>query len=354
MSASRSPAAPRLSVVSHDLPEPPYDSDVAANGFSFEIDLPRMQNSDSWLLCPPEVRPWMMMTWVLSWAQHPCGSLPDDDERIAVRLGCTLDFFQVHRRHIMRGWVLHDDGRFYHPVVTERVIKMLEKREGWKVRQGRRRAHDEPIKAPKEPPPAEKSAPDEPVTRESRVSHAGVTGESRDGTYSSSSSSTSSYSPPRSANALVEPALGGPDLDLKKNGGGSQTKGPPDAKPVTFASVDVRGVFDYWREVMEHPNAVLDNKRSRAIAARLKHGYSVEQLKRAVDGCRASPWHQGQNDRHQVYDDIELICRDAKRVEAFLTKAEGVSQHQRDEQRELDAWLNEGDCIEGEYRHVQA
>jgi hypothetical protein len=101
---------------------------------------------------------------------------------------------------------------------------------------------------------------------------------------------------------------------------------------------------------MGHPQALLDTKRSRAIAARIKSGYSVEQLKQAIDGCKASPWHQGQSERHQVYDDIELICRDAKRVEAFIAKVAGVAA----QQQELDAWVNEGACIEGEYRHVQA
>jgi hypothetical protein len=100
---------------------------------------------------------------------------------------------------------------------------------------------------------------------------------------------------------------------------------------------------------MGHSQALLDTKRSRAIAARLK-AYSVEQLKLAIDGCKASPWHQGQNDRHQVYDDIELICRDAKRVEAFIARVGQKST----QQQELDAWVNEGTCIEGEYRHVQA
>lgn len=221
-------------MVSSDLPEPPYDSDVAANGYSFEVDLPRMQNSDSWLLCPPEVRPWMMMTWVLSWAQHPCGSLPGDDELIAVRLGCTLDFFQVHRRHILRGWVLHDDGRFYHPVVTERVIKMLEKREGWKVRQGRRRSHDDAGKAPKEAKQAPQSTLDEPVTRESRVSHAGVTGESRSGSSSSSSSST--YEQAKACSSSLSPSS--PSPPAAADAAGVSERSDPAPTPTAQAATD--------------------------------------------------------------------------------------------------------------------
>ena len=140
----------------------------------------------------------------------------------------------------------------------------------------------------------------------------------------------------RGAKAPVEPPLGAPVLGGEKglNGG----------------TLPVRTVFEYWRTVMGHPQAQLDTKRSRAIAARIKAGFSVEQLKQAIDGCKASPWHQGQNDRHQVYDDIELICRDAKRVEAFIAR---VSQKTA-QQQELDDWMNDGACIEGECRHVQA
>ncbi len=147
----------------------------------------------------------------------------------------------------------------------------------------------------------------------------------------------------RGAKAPVEPAHGAPDL------GGEKPTKPADKNP-NGATLPVRAVFEYWRQVMGHPQALLDTKRSRAIAARIKSGYSVEQLKQAIDGCKASPWHQGQNERHQVYDDIELICRDAKRVEAFIAKVAGVAA----QQQELDAWVNEGACIEGEYRHVQA
>ncbi len=106
-------------------------------------------------------------------------------------------------------------------------------------------------------------------------------------------------------------------------------------------------VFNYWKHVMNHPHAILCRKRQRAIAARLKDGHSVDQLKLAIDGCKASPWHQGKNDRHQVYDDIELICRDTQHVESFVARrADTMAQ-----QLELTAWINEGTCLEGVYRY---
>lgn len=82
-----------------------------------------------------------------------------------------------------------------------------------------------------------------------------------------------------------------------------------------------RRVFGFWREYMKHPKAALDTKREKAITARLRDGYSVEDLTVAVRGCRLTPHNMGKNDRNQVYDDIELICRDAAHVDRFIRTA---------------------------------
>jgi hypothetical protein len=88
-----------------------------------------------------------------------------------------------------------------------------------------------------------------------------------------------------------------------------------------------REVFEHWCAVMDKPRAQLDSKRCKLIGARLAEGYDVETLCRAIDGCRASLWHQGANDRGRKFDDIALICRDAQHVDQFLeiaTKGEPV------------------------------
>ena len=79
----------------------------------------------------------------------------------------------------------------------------------------------------------------------------------------------------------------------------------------------VRTVFDTWKEVMGHRQARLTAKRERLIRARFREGYTVDDLLEAIRGCKASAWHMGANDNGQVYDDIELICRDGGKVEAF-------------------------------------
>lgn len=86
-------------------------------------------------------------------------------------------------------------------------------------------------------------------------------------------------------------------------------------------AAQVRCVFEFWQEHLNHPKSALDSKRERVITQRLKDGYSVDDLKTAIRGLRLTPYNMGQNDRRQVYDDIELICRDAAHVDRFIQTA---------------------------------
>lgn len=83
-------------------------------------------------------------------------------------------------------------------------------------------------------------------------------------------------------------------------------------------SADVEDVFAHWKERMSYPKAKLTPERAVKIRARLTQGYTVEQLKRAIDGCAMSAYHRGDNDRGRAYDEIELICRNGSKVEQFL------------------------------------
>lgn len=84
-------------------------------------------------------------------------------------------------------------------------------------------------------------------------------------------------------------------------------------------SKEAHEVFDYWRK---HRRTVLKKtsgapmkpspKRLSAIQARLNEGYTLEELKQAVDGCLSKDWNV-----ENGYTDIELICRDQQRVEQY-------------------------------------
>jgi hypothetical protein len=97
----------------------------------------------------------------------------------------------------------------------------------------------------------------------------------------------------------------------------------PTEPEVGPASGSVRVVFDHWREVFgKNAAAKLDPKRRRRIEWAVRT-YTVDVVKRCIDGYARSAWHRGENERGVVYDDLELLLRDAKHVEAGLALADG-------------------------------
>ena len=92
--------------------------------------------------------------------------------------------------------------------------------------------------------------------------------------------------------------------------------------PTSDRSRQVHEVFDYWRLVLNHPQATLDDKRKRVIEKALR-SWSVDQCKRAIDGCKASPFHMGENADGKVHDGLALILRDAEHFENFVAIARG-------------------------------
>lgn len=146
----------------------PYPADTRAKGWRFELDHERIEQSDTWALATADVRPWLLMLWLAAWRQEPCGSLANDDELIAVRIGMPLDTFVAMRPKLMRGWWLAEDGRLYHDTLTLRVLEMMAQRRSDADRQARRRAG------------AVKSHDD--VTRDTSGTTPGLTSESATGT----------------------------------------------------------------------------------------------------------------------------------------------------------------------------
>lgn len=106
--------------------------------------------SDTWLRAKRgDVRGALLLLWAESWQQTPCGSLPDDDELIALLIDMAPPTFAKHRAILLRGWTLADDGRLYHETITKRVLDMMAKRAKDAKRSADRRArnadsHDAP------------------------------------------------------------------------------------------------------------------------------------------------------------------------------------------------------------------
>ncbi|WP_321913545.1 hypothetical protein [Paraburkholderia sp. J11-2] len=109
--------------------EAPYPADTRAKGWRFELDLEQIDQSDTWALTPAEFRPWLLMLWASAWRQTPCGSLPDDDALISVRIGMKPAVFAKQKVNLLRGWWKAVDGRLYHDTIAKRVVEMLAARD---------------------------------------------------------------------------------------------------------------------------------------------------------------------------------------------------------------------------------
>jgi hypothetical protein len=97
---------------------------------------------------------------------------------------------------------------------------------------------------------------------------------------------------------------------------------PPVRGKPRVPAADVRGVFEHWRAKLgKSAAAKLDRKREARIRWALD-AYGAESVRRCIDGYAASPWHLGQNDRGQRYDDLTLWLRDAEHVERGIAMAE--------------------------------
>jgi uncharacterized protein YdaU (DUF1376 family) len=142
----------------------PYPADTLARGWRFEVDMERFKRSDTWKLAKTgTVRAALLLLWAEAWQESPCGTLPNDDELIALTIDMPAATFAKHRSVLMRGWSLADDGRLYHDIITDRVLAMLEKR----AKDAKRAADNRARQAAKKVSPTE-------VTGASRVTHAGV------------------------------------------------------------------------------------------------------------------------------------------------------------------------------------
>ncbi len=95
------------------------------------------------------------------------------------------------------------------------------------------------------------------------------------------------------------------------------------------------------------PGALSSSRKEyRLIRDRLSDGFSVDDIRHAIDGYHRSAWHQGANDRGKKYDSLELICRDLSHVQRGIEMRDNEhlqSIGQRDLQNiaNAQAWLDE-------------
>lgn len=81
-----------------------------------------------------------------------------------------------------------------------------------------------------------------------------------------------------------------------------------------------RELFDYWRERCNHNPAKFTTERRRKVKARIGEGYTVAQIRQAIDGAARGAYV---NDNGHRFDDLELICRSGSKLEQFIARATG-------------------------------
>ena len=84
---------------------------------------------------------------------------------------------------------------------------------------------------------------------------------------------------------------------------------------------NIQAVFLHWVEIFQKKRAQMDDKRKKLISSALRMGYTVADLKQAIDGVRNTPHNMGVNDRQTMYVDIGLIFRDADHIDRYMSKA---------------------------------
>lgn len=84
----------------------------------------------------------------------------------------------------------------------------------------------------------------------------------------------------------------------------------------------VKEVFEYYMETFNGliTKMTLTEKRKAKIAERLKNGYTVDEIKTAIDNIRCSPFHCGENKDGIFYATIEFVCNSDTRLEEWINK----------------------------------
>lgn len=109
-----------------DLPEPLTPAGLDLTAFPFmPLHVMRLRDSRLAAKGTAEGNWYAVILWCAAWHQVPAGSLPDDEDELTklCGLGRDVETFRRLRVDAMRNFVLCNDGRWYHPTVSEEALK---------------------------------------------------------------------------------------------------------------------------------------------------------------------------------------------------------------------------------------
>ncbi len=109
--------------------QPPVPSDLDLRDFQYmPLDVVRLVDSDLAALASGEEFRCAVILWCKAWHQVPASSLPDDDRLLAHLAGYGRDLkgWRAVKDMALRGFVVCEDGRLYHPVIAEKALEAAE------------------------------------------------------------------------------------------------------------------------------------------------------------------------------------------------------------------------------------
>jgi len=133
--------------------KPPIPADVDLQDFAFmPLDVARLWDSDLAMTASGEAFRGAVLLWCKAWHQIPAGSLPNNDLTLMKFAGCDASTWQRIKADAMHGFILCDDGRFYHPVVCEKAIQAWHERERYRKAANKRWKNKKKLKDPSHMP----------------------------------------------------------------------------------------------------------------------------------------------------------------------------------------------------------
>ena len=89
-------------------------------------------------------------------------------------------------------------------------------------------------------------------------------------------------------------------------------------------------VFAHWVYMLgKNPRRCALGPTRRKLIDKQLGLYDEDTLMLAIEGCAASAWHAGANDREREFNDIELILRDEAHIERFAAEGEALRERLR-------------------------
>ncbi|WFD61268.1 putative replicative DNA helicase [Acinetobacter phage XC1] len=109
-------------------------------------------------------------------------------------------------------------------------------------------------------------------------------------------------------------------------------------KPINQLTQNIEDVFLFWKNTFnKNDRTKLKGVRETKIRARLKEGYSVDEIKQAILNISSSQYHIDCG-----HTDIELICRDQSHLDRYIAMGGPVKLSQSPENKKQDLVEVEG------------